>query len=34
MSFTKHPNADSLMICNVKLGKRDITVVTNDLNVK
>lgn len=34
MSVTKHPNADSLMICNVNLGKRAITVVTNDLNVK
>ena len=31
---TKHPNADSFMICNVNLGKRAITVVTNDLNVK
>ncbi len=34
MSVTKHPKADSLMICNVNLGKRAITVVTNDLNVK
>lgn len=34
MSVTKHPNADSLMICNVNIGKRAITVVTNDLNVK
>ncbi|MDL2246887.1 tRNA-binding protein, partial [Methanobrevibacter sp. OttesenSCG-928-K11] len=34
MSVTKHPNADSLMICNVNLGKKAITVVTNDLEVK
>ena len=34
MSVTKHPKADSLMICNVNIGKRAITVVTNDLNVK
>ncbi|WP_409199782.1 tRNA-binding protein [Methanobrevibacter sp. DSM 116169] len=34
MSVTKHPKADSLMICNVNLGKKAITVVTNDLNVK
>jgi len=34
MSVTKHPNADSLMICNVNLGKKAITVITNDLNVK
>lgn len=34
MSVMKHPNADSLMICNVNLGNRAITVVTNDLNVK
>jgi len=34
MSVTKHPKADSLMICNVNLAKRAITVVTNDLNVK
>lgn len=34
MSVMKHPKADSLMICNVNLGKRAITVVTNDLNVK
>ena len=34
MSVSKHPKADSLMICNVNLGKRAITVVTNDLNVK
>lgn len=34
MSVMKHPDADSLMICNVNLGNRAITVVTNDLNVK
>lgn len=34
MSVSKHPNADSLMICNVNIGKRALKVVTNDLNVK
>ncbi len=34
MSVSKHPNADSLMICNVNLKKRAITVVTNNLDVK
>ena len=34
MSVTKHPKNDKLLICNVNLGKRAITVVTNDLNVK
>ena len=34
MSVMKHPDADSLMICNVNLGNRAITVVTNDINVK
>ncbi len=34
MSVTKHPNADSLMICNVNLRKKAITVVTNDLTIK
>lgn len=34
MSVMKHPSADSLMICNVNLGNRAITVVTNDLDVK
>lgn len=34
MSVSKHPNADSLMICNVNLKSRAITVVTNDLDVK
>ncbi|MCL2116277.1 MAG: tRNA-binding protein [Methanobrevibacter sp.] len=34
MSVTKHPQTDTLMICNVNLGKRAIKVVTNDLTVK
>ncbi len=34
MSVSKHPNADSLMICNVNIGDRALKVVTNDLNVK
>jgi len=34
MSVTKHPKTDNLMICNVNLGKKAITVVTNDLEVK
>lgn len=34
MSVGKHPKANSLMICNVNLGDRAITVVTNDLDVK
>ncbi|MCQ2970536.1 MAG: tRNA-binding protein [archaeon] len=34
MSVTKHPKNDKLLICNVNLGKRAITVLTNDLNVK
>lgn len=34
MSVTNHPKNENLMLCNVNLGKRAITVVTNDLNVK
>ena len=34
MSVSKHPSADSLMICNVNLKKRAITVITNNLDVK
>ena len=34
MSVTQHPKNEKLMLCNVNLGKRAITVVTNDLNVK
>ena len=33
VSAGEHPNADSLMVCNVNI-KRVITVVTNDLEVK
>jgi len=34
MSAGKHPNADKLLVCNVNIGDRAITVVTNDLSVK
>ncbi len=34
MSVSKHPSADSLMICNVNVGDRALKIVTNDLNVK
>ena len=34
MSVSKHPQSDTLMICNVNLGKRAIKVITNDLTVK
>ncbi|ALV63093.1 hypothetical protein ADU37_CDS13940 [Thermococcus sp. 2319x1] len=34
MSAGKHPNADKLLVCNVNIGDRAITVVTNDLTVK
>lgn len=34
MSVSHHEKTDTLMICNVNLGKRAITVVTNDLTVK
>jgi len=34
MSVSSHPKNDSLMICNVNIGKRAIQVVTNDLEVK
>lgn len=33
-SVGKHPKADKLLISNVNLGDRAITVVTNDLTVK
>lgn len=33
-SVSKHPKADKLLICNVNMGERAITVVTNDLTVK
>lgn len=34
MSVGKHPNADRLLVCNVNIGDRAVTVVTNDLTVK
>ncbi len=34
MSVMKHPSADSLMVCNVNIGNKAITVVTNDIKVK
>ncbi|MCE5213668.1 MAG: tRNA-binding protein [Methanobacterium sp.] len=33
-SVGKHPESDKLLVCNVNLGRRAITVVTNDLTVK
>ncbi len=34
MSVSKHPNADRLLVTNVNIGDRAVTVVTNDLTVK
>lgn len=34
LSVSKHPRADQLLVCNVNLNERAITVVTNDLDVK
>ncbi|MCK9150337.1 tRNA-binding protein [Methanobacterium alcaliphilum] len=34
MSVSKHPQADNLLICNVNVGLRAMTIVTNDLEVK
>lgn len=34
LSVSKHPKADQLMVCNVNLQERAITVVTNDLEVR
>jgi uncharacterized protein len=34
LSFSKHPRADQLLVCNVNLQERAITVVTNDLDVR
>ena len=34
VSVSKHQKTDNLMVCNVNLGKRAITVITNDLSVK
>lgn len=33
-SVSKHQKTDNLMVCNVNIGKRAITVITNDLTVK
>ena len=33
-SVGRHPKADKLLICNVNMGNRAITVVTNDLTVR
>jgi predicted RNA-binding protein with EMAP domain len=34
VSVAKHPAADKLLICNLNLGERAITVITNDLTLK
>ncbi|AEH25500.1 putative tRNA-binding protein [Pyrococcus yayanosii CH1] len=34
MSVSKHPRADRLLVTNVNIGERAVTVVTNDLTVK
>jgi predicted RNA-binding protein with EMAP domain len=34
MSVGKHAQASNLLICNVNVGERAITVVTNDMDVK
>ncbi|AXV40626.1 tRNA-binding protein [Methanobacterium sp. BAmetb5] len=34
LSVSKHPEADQLLVCNVNLQQRAITVVTNDLEVR
>lgn len=34
VSVGGHPTADSLLVCNVNIKERAITVVTNDLSVK
>lgn len=34
LSVSKHPNTNDLLVCNVKIGKKALTVVTNDLNVR
>ncbi len=33
-SMGKHPKTDKLLICNVNVGEKAITVVTNDLTVR
>ncbi|MEN6329327.1 MAG: tRNA-binding protein [Methanobacteriaceae archaeon] len=34
LSVGRHPAAEKLLVCNLNLGKRAITVVTNDLTLK
>jgi len=34
VSVGEHPDADSLLVCNVNIKERAITVVTNDLTLK
>jgi predicted RNA-binding protein with EMAP domain len=34
LSVSKHPGADQLLVCNVNLQERAITVVTNDLELR
>jgi hypothetical protein len=34
LSVGKHPAAEKLLVCNLNLGERAITVVTNDLTLK
>ena len=34
VSIWNHPNADKLLVCNVNIKERSITVVTNDLSIK
>ncbi|MCD7782059.1 MAG: tRNA-binding protein [Methanosphaera sp.] len=34
VSVSNHPKTDTLKVCNVNLGQRAITVITNDLTVK
>ncbi len=34
VSVAGHPSADSLLVCNVNIKERAITVVTNDISVK
>lgn len=34
VSVSKHPKTDTLMVCNVNIGSRALTVITNDLTVR
>ncbi len=34
LSVSKHPDMDNLLVCNVKIGKKALTVVTNDLQMR